>query len=270
MKYLRNTFAMWLFVVLVTPYAQAVPITSDLTINGEVSFDITSSLAEGNAIQTATLFSVLGGTNTNSTVSNTTVTGDNPKGGQLTDIGDGIGLSSSLESSGIGFSDVFAFDYAFQITNNSLSQDYTISFLAEFENSVNSELDAFVESRFILEDSSNTEFFFTDLSSDTLVGNEKNGNPTGNTGGVESDFGTFGFDIVVAAGQMLTFTGEVKLDGESFVNDSFMLSSNDSFISILSVSGSGGSTNPPNPVPSPYPALLFLAGCVGVVVRRVK
>jgi hypothetical protein len=61
--------------------ASAVFITPDLTITGVVNFDsdlLNGSLpAQGNATQTATIKSILGGTLSTSTVNNVTVAGNN-------------------------------------------------------------------------------------------------------------------------------------------------------------------------------------------------
>jgi len=261
------------FALFMTFSASAVPITPDLTITGDITFDVDptngSLPASGLATQTATMESILGGTLSTSTVNNVTVSGNNPLGGQLTEINDGIGLEASVSSNGIGFVDAFVFDYNFALSNSSATEDYTISFAIDYNSSVNSAVNAFIDNRLILEDPA--EFFFSDLTTDTFFGNEKNGVDTGNFGGVESDSGLFTFDIVVLAGQMATFTGEVKIDGEVFDGQGLMSALNDSFIYVSAVVGS---TAPPPPpptnVPAPSTPLLLLAGLMCLIARRIR
>ncbi len=269
-KKLTKKISIATFALLMASSASAVTITSDLTITGEVSFDdnpSTGSLpAIGDATQTAIMESILGGTSSTSTVNNVAVTGSNPHGGQLTDINDGIGLNASVSSEGIGSIEAFIFDYNFALSNASLTEDYTISFAINYNTSVDSTVDAFIDNRLILENPG--EFFFSDLTSDTDNGNEKNGLATGNNGGSESDSGLFTFDIVVLAGQIATFTGEIKIDGETFDSQGFITGVNDSFIYVSAVSGS--SPPPPIDVPAPNTPLLFLTGLVLLTARRIR
>ena len=97
------------FTLLMAVSAGAVPISSDLTITGNVSLALLGTIDQdlalqstGNGIQTATTTSILGGTTSTSSATNLTVTGDNPLGGQLTQINDGLGVDASVLSSGIG------------------------------------------------------------------------------------------------------------------------------------------------------------------------
>lgn len=260
--------------LLIANLANAVPITSDLTITGTITFDSDplsgSSSAVGNASQTATMKSLLGGTLSTSSVDNLTVTGTNPHGGQLTDINDGIGLNASVSSDGIGEVPIFVFDYDFGMSNASLTEDYTISFAINYDTSVDSSAnteDAFIDNRVNLYNPA--EFFFSDLTSDTLFGNEKNGVITGNFGGVEADSGLFSFDIVLLAGQTVNFTGEVKIVGEVSGQD-MMSGFNDSFIYLSGVTGSSPPPSPPTDVPTPSTPVLLLMGMVFLMTRRIR
>ena len=266
--------------LLIANLANAVPITSDLTITGTITFDSDplsgSSSAVGNASQTATMKSLLGGTLSTSSVDNLTVTGTNPHGGQLIDINDGIGLIASVSSDGIGEVPIFVFDYDFGMSNASLTEDYTISFAINYDTSVDSSADtedAFIDNRVNLYNPA--EFFFSELKSDTsdsLGGNEKNGVSTGNLGGVETESGLFSFDIMLLAGQTTNFTGEVKLDGQVFDQLGMMNGFNDSFIYLSGVTGSSPlpPPTPPTDVPTPSTPVLLLMGMVFLMTRRIR
>jgi hypothetical protein len=263
-----------IFALLMASTASAVSITSDLNITGTITFDDDPSngslSAVSNATQTATMESILGGSLSTSTVNNVAVTGNNPHGGRLTDINDGIGLNASVSSNGIGFAEAFVFDYNFTLSNSSATEDYTISFAIDYNSSVNSADGAFIDNRLILENPA--EFFISDLTTDTDPnnGNEKNGVDTGRDGGVESDSGLFTFDIVVLAGQMAMFTGEIKIDGEVFDPQGLMSALNDSFIYVSAVTGSSPPTQPPIDVPAPSTPLLLLTGLICLIARRIR
>jgi hypothetical protein len=270
-KFLKAASA--LLFALALGNANAVIIPADIQITGQVTFaDGTNGSvpAGNNALQTATMKSIIGGVLSTSTVDDTTVTGSNPRGGQLTDLLDGIGLNAMLSSNGLGYADAFVFDYNFEIVNSSITDDYIVSFAIDYDLSVDSATRAYVDNRLILENPAETpaEFFFSDLTSDTEDGNTVNGVGTGNNGGTESDAGIFTFDITVNAGETKFFTGEIKLDGESFLSNSSMIALNDSFISVTAAQSTSNPPRPPTDVSEPSSVLLLLSGLFALGIKR--
>lgn len=267
------------FTLLMAVSAGAVPISSDLTITGSVSLALPGTTDQDLAIastgfgfQTATTKSILGGTTSTSSATNLTVTGDNPQGGQLTQINDGVGVDASVSSLGFGETPFFVFDYTFDLFNASLTEDYTISFAVNFDTSTDALTvsDSYSKSIFVLENP--VEFFFSDLISDGIGNNKKNGVDTGNIGGIESDSGLFSFDILLLAGGSANFTGEVILEGGVFDAIGYMSAINNSFIYISDVSGSSPPTPPTDPidVPAPSTPILLLMGLICLVERRIR
>jgi len=256
-KFLKAASA--LLFALALGNANAVIIPADIQITGQVTFadgSNGSEPAEGNAVQTATMESIIGGVFSTSTVDNTTVTGSNSRGGQLTDLLDGIGLDASLSSTDIGSSDAFVFDYNFEIFNRSQTDDYIVSFAIEYDTRVNTGINAFVDNKLVLENP--TEFFFSDLTSDTGFGG----------GDVKFDAGIFRFDIAVNAGEKKYFTGEIKLDGMSLSSGSSMSALNDSFISVTAAQRTSNPPRPPTDVSEPSSVLLLLSGLFALGIKR--
>ena len=118
--------------------------------------------------------------------------------------------------------------------------------------------DAYTESQFSIMNAALNELFFTHLISDTLNGNKKNGNSTG-FGGTESDNGFDTLTFTLNPGDSLAFSGAWTL--RSFIADGSASANLATFISVDSVTGSGGN---PNPVPAPATWLLLMIGAAAM------
>ena len=133
--------------------AKAVPITSDLTITGTVDIDEVDSTLDGSASQTGTMDLTSGGTDSQSTISGTMVSGSDPLSGSLTDTGDGVGASGSLSGSSDGDGSFFVIDLTMEIMNTSLTDTFEITFKITYDNSVDADgIDAFAQSEFSVDD----------------------------------------------------------------------------------------------------------------------
>ncbi len=180
--------------------AHAVAFNPNVVITGSTDFDESFSLGASGDFKI-----VSGGVATTSTydaASAVAPIGGNPLAGTLTDIGDGFGFTGTASATAtlddIGdpndpFDDVYieelftiGFDTAINVINNT-SVMQTVVFRLSFSNMVNADdtadfdntgiTDAYAHSNFFLfDDISIGDIFFSDLSSDTLNGDENGGN----------------------------------------------------------------------------------------------
>lgn len=256
---------------LIIPTASATLIDSDLTIEGNVLFDITSDAVIGNANQSADMSQIIGGISTSSSVNDVTPSGANPVGGVLTHYGDGVGVNAIAASTASTESTAgaFIFDFSFSLLNNSLTDTHKVFFELDFSNIANADgTDAYIDSEINLFDSLNNELFFSDLTSDSSFGDEKNGVDQGSFGATLLDSGKFLFDVTLAAGAANSFSAVLKMDGEDFTNDSFFAGSSNAFIKVLSSENQTSTTPPPTPVPEPTTLLLFATVLMLMEIKR--
>jgi len=250
--------------------AYATPFTTDIAITGEISFATGYALVTGNATQSGGFSVAQGGVATTSTFADTTVSGLNPLLGTLTDFGDGFGNNVSATASAQDSHFGIGNDITLNISNSSLTDTYKITFKIDFSNSVDSGgADAFVHSVYDIRNPSNTEVFFTELITDTVNGNTKNGVSDVTLGGLVEDIGISFFDVVIDPGQSLTYIGAYTLWNNSGVYSRTGSASAD-FSAFLSVDAITNLTNPPITVPEPSTMLLFGVGLFGVFVLRQR
>ncbi|NMH59128.1 PEP-CTERM sorting domain-containing protein [Alteromonas ponticola] len=224
-----------------------------------------SSGTTGPASQMATMTAIQGGTNSDSSVNNVTVTGDNPIGGALTETGDGVGVNASASGGADSSVGDFIFDFAFDLTNSSLTTDYQIFFEVSFANFVDANgSDAYVDGEINLFDGDSNEFFASDLTSDTFFGDERNGESLTSLGAALSDSGNFLFDITLGAGMSDFFSGLLKIDGGEFFGNGSFNAQTEAFISVLRVVDL---TTPPD-VPEPSILMLFTGGLLSLLAGK--
>ena len=150
--------------------AHAVPFNPNVVITGSNDFD------QDNSFNGTGGFSMVsGGATTSSTYDGApVVTGADPLAGSLTDIGDGFGFTGTASVTDDDF--LIGFDIAINAINNT-SIMQTIVFKLSFSNMVNADGDdAYAHSNLSLSDDIiGDDFFFSDLKSDTVFGDENGG-----------------------------------------------------------------------------------------------
>ncbi len=264
--------------ILLVPGAWAVSFSTDIDIDGRVTFD-TGSYEDGSVSQSGDMTVTSGGSDTTSTYAGDAVTsGSNPVEGGITDIGDGVGGTGTVSGTTDSESEV-GLDMLLSIENTSLTDTYQITFRVDLTtNFVDADGgDAFAESEFTVDDDG-VEVFFSHLVSDTLFGDERwltgvapPGDLPSNGAALSENNHVFLFDLVVDPGILTDVTAqwtgssEVGLPGVT-ANLTF-----DGFVSVYEVENL---TNPPGPAPVPEPGTFLLIGMgllgVGLVGRRRK
>ena len=127
--------------------------------------------------------------------------------------------------------------------------------------------DAFADSKILLFDADNSELFFSDLITDTWFGDQNNGALTNTFGVTQTDSGSFAFDILLSAGAVDNFKGEVHLVGGEFSGQgAFGINSSAS----LSLVAARPQDTPPPQIPLPASGWLFGLGLFFVVQRQLR
>jgi hypothetical protein len=250
--------------LLLTPWvAHAIPISTDISISGSVTYDIINSDAVGTT-QSGSISSTIGGSPTSSSISGATLSGTNPLSGNLIDIGDGFGSSFSMSGDQNGDRGNLFSDYSFNITNNSATDQYQVIFAINFNNFANADgTDAFADSQIsITNETASAEVFFSDLTSDVFFGDKENGISLASFGASLSDSGTLNLELLLNPLGVIDLSGINELKGDVFDNMSQFNGELSSFISVASVVNL---TNPPTVVPVPAAVWLFGSGLLGLV-----
>lgn len=229
----------------------AMLIPAELLIHGSVEFDTGSSSLTGGTTHTATMDSVIGGAAGPMTIVTGVIpAGPNPVGGMFTHFGDSVSASLDLSGGADDAGEMF-FDYGIDIENTSGSSFFDVFFEIEIDNTVDADgADAFADSLIALYDELGIEIFFSDLTSDTLFGDEKNGAVLGTFGALITDIATFGFGFTLAPGDLFTFGSEVAAEGGEFDSIGAFSLLSDSSITLVSAHVI---------VPEPSGVILFLS-----------
>ena len=250
-----------LAVVGVVP-AHAQPIPGDLALTGSITYDTGNSFSDPGASHSGTTSLTLGGATSSTTFANGTPTGANPLQGTLTDTGDGFGVAGTASASWPGSQAEFlaGVDLLLNLTNSSAIHTYDVTIGITFDNRVDaSGPDAYADSAFTI-DQDTVEVFFTDITSDTVNGDELNGVDQGTSGAVMSDIGTDSLTVALGPGASVVIDGAWTLEGGVFASGS---SCSGDFTGAVTIDGV---------VPEPGTAALLAIGCAGLarVARRRK
>jgi len=257
------------FLILSTPWvAHAIPFSSDISISGSIVYDNVNSYATGTT-QSGSISSIIGETKTTSNITGAIITGTNPLAGTLTDIGDGFGSIFSMSGDQNADKGELFSDYAINITNNSATDQFMVSFLLDFTNIVDANgADSFADSQFSLSnDTTTSEIFFTDLTSDIFFGDKENGISLASFGASLSDTGMVTLDFLLTPLAVINLSGINQLQGGVFDDTSDFEGELTSFISLASVTNL---TTPPSSVPEPVTFFLIMGGFIGLFFCRAK
>lgn len=239
-----------IFLILaISSTANAVPITSDLSLTATADLDL--SIPPLNAIQNATITMTSGGINDIRSVNGVTVSGGStPLNGALTDLNDGFSFvsSSSGTSSASHIAEALLFaDLGVEIENTSATTTYQLNFRVDYHLTADTiGVDATTLASATIFDLNSPSSFILDesVSSDTLV------TPGLFTTGLVTHF----FDVLVDPLSVSTLAGSFGVDGIAFeLGDHFEVSNN---LQIVLTEVTEVSQN----IPEPSLLLLFLIG----------
>lgn len=230
-----SVLGVMLFALIPVSAQAGFSILPGLDVEAQIEFD-TDSFDDGTDAYSGSFSTTVGGGTTTSTFlgdgSTVTVTGANPLPAVpaiLTDDGDGVGLSATISGDDSPAVSEFELGIDFYVKMvNSSADTYDVFAKFEFSNAVDSSGDnAYGESAFTIDTDPDgpgigvvgTEVFFTDLLSDALNGDEKNGDDLGTKGALVSDSGTVILPITLLPGETLYLLGDLSMEGGAYASD---------------------------------------------------
>ena len=233
--------------------AWASAINSDVTITARANISVlvdaahavASSPATGNAAQNATVTLISGGvTSITSVEGSLAVHGQLPLGGPLLNLGDGIGITSTMNGYDNGqpaTSDGLFGDYAFTLGNHSASHAYQVSLRIDYANSVLAsgpavQPDGAFNIGLITLTRGGTSLFFTNLTSDTAFGDKQDVRFTGTSGQNQDDSGVRTVNLTLQPGETIELQGQQDLRGGASLNGASYRGGLKAFISLGGVS----------------------------------
>jgi len=245
---LAKRMAMALVLLLAPGVGFAIPFSLDLTIMASVGLN-SASLAPYSGTQTGALSMTSGGVSSMSTIDGITVTGSDPLGGALTDIGDRVGID--FHAGGTELDTEFYGNYGFSLANNSAADTYRVTLGFESMNLVQvmGDLDnaVFAESKMFLA-SGVEELFYTYRYIDLLYYEDFDDTCNGCL---------FTYDLLLGAGEMIDLYGDQGIFGGAYDPGTGYEIDLSTTVSILDVANL---TAPPTGVPEPTTVLLFAVG----------
>lgn len=262
-------------IILFSTPARAGLIPADLDFSGFFFWDTFDAVEDGDATQSGTVFSKIGGVTSTTNYSGTGIdSGSNPNGGFPTHHGDGVaqagdgygGTASASIAAGTAGSEFFAdtdlgednYPVPLVINNTSTTQSYKIWMSLMYDHSV----EATGSMGYVISDlelkQGHSDLLDREIISDTWLGNEKNGGAFPGFGGEVDDSGLFQFNFTLAPLTQTwvvldhTLEGLIVPDGDSLTGTASY------FLSIDNVTA----------VPEPSAFLLFGLLLSGGLVRR--
>ncbi len=249
--------------LLQTP-VEAIPLPTEVSINGLVSFDSSFANTAGNVTLAGEFFAMENGVNSGSSFSGTLVTGDNPVTGLPVAINDGFGmqLSSRADFDSITDSEyAIGIDLEMSFENTSASNPYQIQLRFENTNNVNADgADSYATSDFSI-DVGGKEIFFSDLTSDTAFGDKHSGAVLGSFGDSLSHITDTLYQITLDPGTQVMLVASYTGEGAAYFDPGASIVDFSHRIRIDRVINLG------NPIPIPGSLLLFLSGFIFVALR---
>jgi len=266
----RSSLFSALIILLAPGLAHAVLFSSDISISGSVVYDSTNSSGTGTT-QSGQIISIIGEAATTRDITGTSIVGTNPLAGTLTDIGDGFGSTFIMNGDQNGDAGNLFSDFAFNITNNSATDQFLVSFSLNFVNTANADgTDSFADSQFSLRnDTTSSEIFFSDLTSDVFFGDKENGVSLASFGASLLDGGVIILDFLLNPLASIDLSAINELKGGVFDNTS---SFDGQLTTVLTVASVTNLTNPGNSVAVSEPStlLLFALGMFGLLMWKGK
>lgn len=246
--------------------AWAVPLPSDLAVTGAISFDTTNSFA-ADADSTGAFSTIVGGVRGSSLYTDGAADAPNPRSATFTHLGDGFALNGVGNAAGADSAMVAGVDFLLTLVNTSSAATYTVHLEMVFDHRVDSDgSDAFANSEFTI-DEGGAEVAFTDLTSDTVFGDELGGADLGTAGEEVIDDGTRVLTAILTPGASIAYDGAWTGEAESFEPDSSSLLDFSGSFRITSVESDQPQAVIPLPASLPL-ALGGLALLAGVARRR--
>ena len=259
MKKISLSFA----ALLISSSAFATPISSDISIYGEASYDDATSLVINALDPAQTLLQAnVDGAYTELSVYSDDVT-DTVLTANLTALNDFIGATLSVNGGGGDETDVpvLAADVFVEMTNTSAVDSYLVTLNVLFINFVTAYLDGSTEATIDILDNAGDTLYASSLFVDTLYGNEVNGVATGDFGGIEQDSGDYQVSFLLTPNSSTTISASFVASTIAFTADSSVSFSTGGGFVLSSVERVA------NAVPEPT-ALALLAG--GLLMLRLR
>lgn len=254
-----------LAVALFLPWTQtqALPFTSDIIINGIADYGDSLGFAV-DVVQAGSYSAKQGGVTTTNSINGNTVTGRRPLAATLSEIGDGFGITGSVDGAIDGGEGRFPVDIGFSIFNNSISAIYKLTLQFDYNHSVTaSGGDAYAASKFSLFDDTHIlDLILRDVVSDTFFGDHKNGAGLTTFGAAVTDSGTLFLDLFLNPGDILDLAIEYEMNSGVYSDPGSMMARFSSFLSVASVERVEVA------IPAPATFFLMLAGGLALMTRR--
>ncbi len=246
----RRSRVLGLLLLAVAAHARAGAIGSDLRIEAHANLLLAADAAQpppslpaqGNASQQATLSAIVGGRSSAASVTaQLAASGTLPQGGTLLDLGDGVGITADMSGLCDGApaqTDGLFGEYDFDLRNRSATDRYRVSLKIEFSNSVAAAgpataPDGAYSIGLITFAEDGGERFYSNLTSDTVLGDKIDVTPTGTLGQPLRDGGVRTLDVEVPPGGAIHLAGRQELRGAATTSGASYHGTLRAFVSVI-------------------------------------